>query len=44
MSPHPGLTMAEVTVDLPRPRTPDTRTDSHYYDVITQVRRAMNES
>lgn len=44
MSPHPGRVIAEVTVDLPRPRTPDTRMDSHYYDVITQVRRALNES
>jgi NitT/TauT family transport system ATP-binding protein len=44
MSPHPGRVMAEVTVDLPRPRTTDTRTDSHYYDLITQVRRVLNES
>jgi NitT/TauT family transport system ATP-binding protein len=44
MSPHPGRVMAEVTVDLPRPRTTDTRTDSHYYDLITRVRRVLNES
>jgi NitT/TauT family transport system ATP-binding protein len=44
MSPHPGRVMAEVMVDLPRPRTTDTRTDSHYYNLITQVRQVLNES
>jgi len=44
MSPHPGRVMAVVPVDLPRPRTSDTRTDARYYDVITQVRRVLNES
>jgi NitT/TauT family transport system ATP-binding protein len=44
MSPHPGRVMAVVSVDLPRPRTPDTRTDARYYQLITKVRQVLNES
>jgi NitT/TauT family transport system ATP-binding protein len=44
MSPHPGRVVAEVAVGLPYPRTAETRTDMRYYDLITQVRRALSES
>jgi NitT/TauT family transport system ATP-binding protein len=44
MSAHPGRVVAEIPVGLPHPRTAETRTDTRYFDVITQVRRVLNES
>lgn len=41
MSPHPGRVVAEIEVDLPRPRTEETRTDPRYYDLITAVRQKL---
>lgn len=41
MSPHPGQVVAEIDVDLPRPRTEETRTLPRYYDLITQVRQHL---
>jgi NitT/TauT family transport system ATP-binding protein len=41
MSPHPGRMVAEIDIDLPRPRTEETRTQPRYYDLITEVRRRL---
>ena len=41
MSPHPGRVVAEIDIDLPRPRTEETRTQPRYYDLITEVRQQL---
>lgn len=41
MSPHPGQVVAEIDIDLPRPRTEETRTLPRYYDLITEVRQYL---
>jgi NitT/TauT family transport system ATP-binding protein len=41
MSPHPGRVAAEIPIDLPRPRTEQTREDPAYFDIVTQVRRVL---
>jgi len=41
MTPHPGRVAAEIPIDLPRPRTEQTRTQPAYFDFVTKVRRAL---
>jgi NitT/TauT family transport system ATP-binding protein len=41
MSPRPGRINSEVPVDLPRLRTQDTREDTRYFELITEVREAL---
>jgi NitT/TauT family transport system ATP-binding protein len=41
MSPRPGRIDSEVPVDLPRLRTQDTREDTRYFELITEVREAL---
>lgn len=41
MSAHPGRVVAEIEIDLPRPRTDDTRTDSSFHQVTAKVRRVL---
>jgi NitT/TauT family transport system ATP-binding protein len=41
MSPHPGRVIAEIDIDLPRPRTEETRTDARFYELMADVRRAL---
>jgi NitT/TauT family transport system ATP-binding protein len=41
MTPHPGRVAAEIPIGLPRPRTEQTRGEPGYFDIITQVRRAL---
>ena len=41
MSPRPGRINSEVQVDLPRLRTQDTREDTRYFELITEVREAL---
>jgi NitT/TauT family transport system ATP-binding protein len=41
MSAHPGRVVAEIDIDLPRPRTEDTRTDSRFYELTAEVRKAL---
>jgi NitT/TauT family transport system ATP-binding protein len=41
MSPRPGKIVRVIDVDLPRPRTDDTRETSRYFELITEVRETL---
>lgn len=41
MSARPGRIAEEITIDLPTPRTIDTREDPRYFDYATDVREAL---
>lgn len=41
MTPRPGHISERITIDLPSSRTQDTRGDSAYFDLITEVREAL---
>jgi NitT/TauT family transport system ATP-binding protein len=41
MSPRPGRITRVIDIDLPRPRTDDTRETARYFELITEVREAL---
>jgi NitT/TauT family transport system ATP-binding protein len=41
MSPRPGRIVRIIDVDLPRPRTDDTRETERYFSLITEVRETL---
>jgi NitT/TauT family transport system ATP-binding protein len=41
MSPRPGRIVRIIDIDLPRPRTDDTRETERYFELVTQVREAL---
>jgi NitT/TauT family transport system ATP-binding protein len=41
MSPRPGRIVRVIEVDLPRPRTDDTRETPRYFELITEVRETL---
>ena len=41
MSPRPGRIVRIIDIDLPRPRTDDTRETERYFELITEVREAL---
>jgi NitT/TauT family transport system ATP-binding protein len=41
MSPRPGRIVRVIDVDLPRPRTDDTRETARYFELITEVRETL---
>jgi NitT/TauT family transport system ATP-binding protein len=41
MSPRPGRIVRVVEIDLPRPRTDDTRETPRYFELITEVRETL---
>jgi NitT/TauT family transport system ATP-binding protein len=41
MSPRPGRIAELVEVDLPQPRTAETREEPHYFELVTVVREAL---
>ena len=41
MSPRPGRISRVIDVDLPRPRTDDTRETARYFELITEVRETL---
>jgi NitT/TauT family transport system ATP-binding protein len=43
MSPRPGRITRIVDVDLPQPRTFETRESERYFQLVTQVREALRE-
>ncbi len=42
MSPRPGRIAQIVEVDLPHPRTQDTREDARFFELVTEVREALH--
>ena len=43
MSPRPGRIADTVAVDLPYPRTFDTRETPRFFELVTQVRETLRE-
>ncbi len=41
MSARPGRVSAEIEIDLPQPRTADTRESTRYFELVTTVREAL---
>jgi len=41
MSPRPGRVAGMVDIDLPQPRTNDTREDPHFFELVTEVRELL---
>jgi NitT/TauT family transport system ATP-binding protein len=41
MSPRPGRVAGVVDIDLPQPRTNDTREDPHFFELVTEVRELL---
>jgi NitT/TauT family transport system ATP-binding protein len=41
MSPRPGRIAGVIDIDLPRPRTDDTRETTRYFELITEVRETL---
>jgi NitT/TauT family transport system ATP-binding protein len=41
MSPRPGRIAGIVEIDLPQPRTVDTREEPHYFELVTEVRELL---
>jgi NitT/TauT family transport system ATP-binding protein len=41
MSPRPGRIAGTVDIDLPQPRTNDTREDPHFFELVTEVRELL---
>jgi NitT/TauT family transport system ATP-binding protein len=41
MSPRPGRVAGIIDIDLPRPRTDDTRETARYFELITEVRETL---
>jgi NitT/TauT family transport system ATP-binding protein len=44
MSPRPGRITSIVPVDLPQPRTSETREEPRFFELVTQVREALHAS
>jgi NitT/TauT family transport system ATP-binding protein len=44
MSPRPGSIVDVVDVDLPQPRTVDTRENPRFFELVTEVREALRGS
>jgi NitT/TauT family transport system ATP-binding protein len=43
MSPRPGRITATVNVDLPQPRTTETREDPRFFELVTEVRERLHD-
>jgi len=41
MSPRPGRIAGTIDIDLPFPRTVETREDPHFFELVTQVRELL---
>jgi NitT/TauT family transport system ATP-binding protein len=44
MSPRPGRITATVDIDLPQPRTAETREEPHFFELVTEVRERLHAS
>jgi ABC-type nitrate/sulfonate/bicarbonate transport system ATPase subunit len=43
MSRRPGRIAATVEIDLPQPRTADTREEPRFFELVTEVRDRLRE-
>ena len=43
MSAAPGRIVKVIDVDLPQPRTAETRTQERYFELVTAVRAALHQ-
>jgi NitT/TauT family transport system ATP-binding protein len=43
MSPRPGRISHVIDIDLPQPRTEETRESDRYYELVTEVREALRQ-
>ena len=41
MSPRPGRISTVIEVDLPQPRTAETREEPRFFELVTEVREAL---
>jgi NitT/TauT family transport system ATP-binding protein len=41
MSPRPGRVAKVIDIDLPQPRTVETREQERYFELVTEVREAL---
>jgi NitT/TauT family transport system ATP-binding protein len=41
MSPRPGRIAEVIPVDLPQPRTAETREEARFFELVTQVRESL---
>jgi NitT/TauT family transport system ATP-binding protein len=44
MSARPGRITSVIGIDLPQPRTFETREDPHFFERVTEVREALHAS
>jgi NitT/TauT family transport system ATP-binding protein len=44
MSPRPGRILAEIDVDLPYPRSEETRESTRYFELVTEVRETLRQA
>ncbi len=44
MSPRPGRITAVVSIDLPQPRTAETREEPRFFELVTEVRERLHAS
>jgi NitT/TauT family transport system ATP-binding protein len=44
MTPRPGKIEKTIEVDLPRPRNFETREQTRFFELVTQVRESLRES
>src|SRR5206468_12030033 len=42
MSPRPGRISGVIPIDLPQPRTAETREDARFFELATEVREALH--
>jgi NitT/TauT family transport system ATP-binding protein len=42
MSPRPGRIASVVPIDLPQPRTNETREEPRFFELVTQVRESLH--
>jgi NitT/TauT family transport system ATP-binding protein len=43
MSPRPGRVTRVIDIDLPQPRTAETRATTRYFELVTEVRSALHQ-
>jgi NitT/TauT family transport system ATP-binding protein len=44
MTPRPGKIEKVIPIDLPRPRTFETREQTRFFELVTEVRESLRET